>query len=78
MRPKPPADVAIALPDTLTQTKTFNEVEENRKKLNDVEERSRRFMRPKPPADVAISLSDTLTQTKNFNEVEESKRNSMK
>ena len=30
MRPKPPAEVAISLSDTLTQTKSFNEVEESR------------------------------------------------
>ena len=31
VRSKPPADVAIFLSDTLTQTKSFNEVEENRR-----------------------------------------------
>ena len=77
MRPKPPADVAISLSDTLTQIKSFNEVEESRRNSMNVEERSRRFVRPKPPAVVAISLSDTLAQTKSFNEVEESRRNSL-
>ena len=32
MRPKPPADVSISLSDTLTQKKSFNEVEESRRK----------------------------------------------
>ena len=30
VRSKPPADVAISLSDSLTQTKSFNEVEESR------------------------------------------------
>ena len=30
MRPKPPAEVAISLLDTLAQTKSFDEVEESR------------------------------------------------
>ena len=78
MRPKPPAEVAISLSDTLAQTKSFDEVEESRRNSLKLEERSWRFVRPKPPVDVAISLSDTLAQTKSFNEVEESRRNSLK
>ena len=31
VRSKPPAGVAISLSDALTQTKSFNEVEENRR-----------------------------------------------
>ena len=33
VRPKPPADVAVSMsePETLTQTKSFNEVEESRR-----------------------------------------------
>ena len=48
MRPKPPVDVIISMSEseTLTQTKSFDEVEES-KKLNEVEERSRRFVRAK-------------------------------
>ena len=74
MRAKPPAEVAISLSDTLTQTKSFKEVEESRTlKLFVCAKVSDREI-----ATSAISLSDTLTQTKSFNEVEESRRNSMK
>ena len=72
MRSKLPADVAISL--YLDADKKFQRNRSKQEKLNDVEERSRRFVRPKPPAAIAISLSDILTQSKSFNELEETQR----